>query len=492
MNKNDLTLEELFIAAKKSKDFTRIERSINGTKIYLSYFATLVDHEIIQKSILPYLNSSFLKNIDDISDKLPIEDITFTVDVKEISLKLYKGHVILQNEHSSNECILLNIHNATLGLRERNDAENEFSVIGPKVGFVEDLDTNLNLLRKKVNSPKLVIEEMIIGNMSKTRVAIVYLDGITNEQHINTVRQRLKNFDFDIIFDTSVLEQIIRDHKHTPFPLLLSTERIDRIVYTLVNGQVTIFSDGSPNAISGPATLLDFFISPEDYYLNWVLGSFFRLIRILGILFSVFSSSIYVAVLTFHYEVIPKDLLGPLIESRANVPFPPVLEVLFLETTIELLREAGARLPTKVGQTLGIVGGIVIGQAAVAAALTSNVLLIIVSLSALASFTTPIIAMGNTIRILRFFFIVFSAFLGGFGIIIGIMFLLGHLFRLKSFGSPYMVPLYPFRRNSLADSFIRSPLSAINKRPPYLRPKHLKKFYVKETRIHKGDLSDEE
>jgi hypothetical protein len=492
MKKNDLTLEELFIAAKKSKDFTRIERSIDGTKIYLSYFTTLVDHEIIQKSLLPYLNSPFLKNIDDLSDKLPIEDISFTEDVKEISLKLYKGHVILQNEQSPNVCILLNIHNATLGLRQSNDAENEFSVIGPKMGFVEDLDTNLNLLRKKVNSHKLVIEEMIIGSMSKTRVAIVYLDGITNEQNINTVKQRLQNFNFDVIFDTSILDQLIRDNKNTPFPLLMSTERIDRIIYTLINGQVAIFSDGSPNAISGPATLLDFFISPEDYYLNWVLGTFFRVIRILGVLFSVFSSSIYVAVLTFHYEVIPKDLLGPLIESRANVPFPPFLEAFFLEITIELLREAGARLPTKVGQTLGIVGGIVIGQAAVAAALTSNVLLIIVSLSALASFTTPIIVMGNTIRILRFFFITAAAFLGGFGIIIGVMFLLGHLFRLKSLGSPYMVPLYPFRRNSLADSFIRSPLSVQNKRAPFLRPKQLIRFYVKESRTHKGDLNDEE
>jgi hypothetical protein len=194
---------------------------------------------------------------------------------------------------------------------------------------------------------------------------------------------------------------------------------------------------------------------------------------------------------TFHYEVIPVDLLGPLIKSRANVPFPPLLEVLFLEMTIELLREAGARLPTKIGQTLGIVGGIVIGQAAVAAALTSNILLIIVALSALSSFTTPTITMSNTIRLLRFPFIIMSSLLGGLGIIIGFAVLLCHLFKLKSFETPYMVPLYPFRRNNFQDSFIRSPFRKLNKRPDYLRTKETIKFSPKEKNKQKEDINDE-
>ncbi|MBJ3792289.1 spore germination protein, partial [Bacillus sp. OA1] len=200
------------------------------------------------------------------------------------------------------------------------------------------------------------------------------------------------------------------------------------------------------------------------------------IIRIFGVVFSIFSTPIYVAILTYHYEIIPMDLLGPIVSSRANVPFPPVLEVIFLEITIELLREAGARLPTKIGQTLGIVGGIVIGQASVEAALTSTILLIIVSLSALASFTTPIFKMSNTIRLLRFPFILAASLWGGFGIILSIALLLTHLMRLKSLGTPYMVPLYPFRWSDYTDSFIRSSYKNTTNRLRYLKPKILERY----------------
>jgi len=495
VDQNTLTFEELMTLAKKSRDFSQIENRVNETKVLISYFSTLVNHELMQTSFLSNLNvkdeNLKIKSLKDLQELLPLSEMSITKDLSEIENKLYKGQLIVQIENDTSEFLLININSCQTGLRQFNDSENEFSVVGPKMGFVEDIDTNMNLLRRKINSPKLVIEEILIGSLSKTRVMIVYMDGITSEQHINTVRERLADIDIDIVWDTSLLDQVIRDNQNTPFPLYLSTERIDRITYTIVSGQIAIFSDGTPYAISGPSTLFDFFISPEDYYLNWVLGSFFRFIRIMGVFFSIFTSSIYVAVLTFHYEVIPKDLLGPLIESRANVPFPPILEVIFLELTIELLREAGARLPTKVGQTLGIVGGIVIGQAAVAAALTSNILLIIVALSALSSFTTPIFVMSNTIRVLRFVFIILASFLGGLGIILGFVFLLAHLFRLKSFGTPYLVPLYPFRRNALADSFIRSSFKFINKRPEYLRPRDPLKYGVKKKKKTKGDLSDE-
>jgi hypothetical protein len=492
---NNISFEQLIKTAKKSVDFSQITRSINGTKINIYFFSTLIDHEVMQRSLLPYLSSLVedqkIKIKNHICNNLPIEEILITNKVKDIEDKLHKGHVLIQIEDEPQEYILININNSSDGLRTFNDSENEFSVIGPKMGFVESLNTNMYLLRRKVNAPILVMEELIIGTMSKTRVMIVYLDGITNEHHVKTVKQRLNDLDFDIVWDTSVLDQIISDNSNTPFPLYLSTERIDRVTYALINGQVAIFSDGSPSVISGPSTLLDFFISAEDYYYNWVLGSFFRMIRIFGVFFSIFSSSLYVALTTYQYVIIPTDLLGPLIESRANVPFPPFIEVIFLEVTIELLREAGARLPTKVGQTLGIVGGIVIGQAAVAAALTSNVLLIIVALSALASFTTPNVTMSNTIRLLRFPFILMASLFGGLGIIFGFVLLLGHLFRLRSFETPYMVPLFPFRKSIFGDSFIRSPFSKINKRAPFLRPKQLLKYQPKEKKRNKGGINDE-
>ncbi|MGQ0437282.1 spore germination protein [Bacillus sp. B-TM1] len=253
-----------------------------------------------------------------------MEDIVITKDTEEIESKLNQGFVIIQLKKTDELCALINVENASLGIRENNETENEFSVVGPKIGFVENIDVNIHLLRKQIVTSNLIFEEITIGTMSKTKVVFFYLNDVTNPRHVNTVRERLEKIDFDVIFDSSQIDQIITDNSNTPFPLFLSTERIDRVIYALINGQVAIMSNGSPYAITGPATIMDFFMSPEDYYLPWIIGSFFRIIRIFGVVFSIFSTPIYVAILTYHYEIIPMDLLGPIVSSRANVPFPPV------------------------------------------------------------------------------------------------------------------------------------------------------------------------
>ncbi|HEK9098825.1 spore germination protein [Bacillus pfraonensis] len=459
-------------------DFKQFSPSEHSDFLFISYYSTLIEGEKFQRVLLASIQRNIhnINTLEQLRSCIPLEDIIITDDVEEIELKLNQGFVVIQLRETDVLCALINVENASLGLRENNETENEFSVVGPKIGLVENIDVNIHLLRKQIVTSNLIFEEITVGSMSKTKVLIFYLNGVTNPEHINTVRERLGNIDFDVVFDSSQIDQIITDNSNTPFPLFLSTERIDRVIYALINGQVAIMSNGSPYAITGPATIMDFFISPEDYYLPWIIGSFFRIIRIFGVIFSIFSTPIYVAVLTYHYEIIPMDLLGPIVSSRANVPFPPVLEVIFLEITIELLREAGARLPTKIGQTLGIVGGIVIGQASVEAALTSTILLITVSLSALASFTTPIFKMSNTIRLLRFPFIFAASLWGGFGIILSIVFLLTHLMRLKSLGTPYMVPMYPFRKSDYADNFIRSSYKNTTNRLRYLKPKVLKRY----------------
>jgi hypothetical protein len=221
-----------------------------------------------------------------------------------------------------------------------------------------------------------------------------------------------------------------------------------------------------------PTTLVEFFSSFEDYFLNWVLASFFRLIRLFAVAFSILVTPVYVATLSYHYELIPTDLMNTLVTSRRDIPLPPILEAFFLELTIELLREAGARLPTKVGQTIGIVGGIVIGTASVEAGLTSNVLLIIVALAALASFTTPVYKMGNAIRLLRFPFLFFAELWGLLGIVLCFCFLMTHLIRLTSLNRPFLEPLYPPRRTDLKDSLIRLPFNKQSLRPQALRTKN--------------------
>ncbi|WP_054024503.1 spore germination protein [Bacillus sp. FJAT-28004] len=472
-------IAELKKIVKQSSDFNTIQISIESHRLSISYFKTLIDEKSLQSNvILPLQNralDSEFRQLEDLKAWIPIEDVEITDQAEDVQAKLLKGYAVAALDEDDRKHALIPISNRE-GFRKTNDTENEFSVVGPKVGFVEDIDTNIGLLRRQINIPTLVVKEIMIGSTSKTRVAIVYIDGVTNKQYVQTVEQRLKQIDYDVIFDTSQLDQFISDNSLTPFPLFLSTERRDRVVYALINGQVAFISDGSPYFVTGPSTLFDFFLSPEDYYLPWILGSFFRMIRIFGVIFSLFATSMYIAITTFHYEVIPRDLLEPLIFSRKNVPFPPLLEVLFLEITIEFLREAGARLPTKIGQTLGIVGGIVIGQATVLAGLTSNILVIIVAFSALASFATPIYKMSNAIRFLRFPLIVASSIWGAPGLFIGLGFLLVHLTRLTSLGVPYIVPINPLRIQDLKDSFIRPSYQFTNDRPRYLRPNSLVRY----------------
>jgi spore germination protein KA len=487
-------LEQLLKFSGQSSDFRTTTILLCKQEVNIFYYSTLIDAKLMQQHLILVMQNrsldSEIKEIEDFKAWIPINDIEITDKLTNIQSKLLKGYALVQLHENDPKCALVNLADKH-GFRENNDTENEFSVVGPKVGFVEDLDTNIRLLRAQINIPNLIIKEIIVGTTSKTKVAIIYIDGVTNKQHIQTFEQRLTDIDHDVVFDSSVLDQIISDNSLTPFPLFVSTERRDRVVYSLISGQVAVISDGSPYFVTGPSTLFDFFISPEDYYLPWILGSFFRLIRIFGVFFSLFATSMYVAITTFHYEVIPKDLLSPLIFSRQNVPFPPFFEVLFLEITIEFLREAGARLPTKIGQTLGIVGGIVIGQAAVEASLTSNILLILVALSALASFTTPIYKMSNAIRFLRFPIIILAAIWGGIGIFIGVGFLFVHVIRLKSLGDPYAVPIFPLRIMSFKDSFIRSSFQILNKRPQHLRTKSSVRYLPKKQVKQKNDLDEE-
>ncbi len=471
------TESEVFAKANKSSDFTTLSPLEKNNLLFISFYNTMIDPNILHQSVLPFLieKAADIKELSDLKKIIPIENIKIVKEPVMVEKAIHEGAIVIYFKDKKGEFALLNIGDHRLGQRETNDTQNEFSVIGPKVGFIEDLSTNLHLIRDHLNTSDLIFEEIIIGSRMRTKIVIAYLDGVTYPEYVNTVKQRLEELDIDVSYDNTQLEQLISDHTSTFFPLYITTERIDRTVGALVQGQVVLISDKSSYALIGPVSLMEFFSNPEDFYLPSIIASFFKLLRISGMLFSIFASAFYVAILSFHYEVVPKDLLGPIIFSRANVPFPPVAEVLFLEVTIDLLREAGARLPTKIGQTLGIVGAIVIGQATVEAALTSNILLIIIALAALSSFTTPIYKMSNAVRILRYPFIILASIWGGLGIYAGILLLIAHLARLKSFGVPFLLPIYPYRKGGLASSFVRPNYLKYSKRPWYLRPLSLRR-----------------
>ncbi|PGZ56271.1 spore germination protein GerIA [Bacillus anthracis] len=480
------SLQDLIEKLKKSSDFVNYHTSDDETMPYwISYYRPSLDGEKLQKYLMPTLLERPNASLEELKEHIPMSGITITNDLQKIEDMVLKGHAIVQVNQKDQKCMLANI--AIDNYRAPTPPLNESTVIGPQEGFVEDIDTNINLVRKRLPVLDLQTKEMIVGEFSKTKVVMMYLDNLAEKDNVDFLEESLRALEYDQINDSAYLQELMGEK--SIFPLYINTERTDRVTKALIDGKIAIFVDGSPSVLLTPVSYFDFFISPEDYNVSWMYATFSRILRLIAVLFSICATPLYVAVLNYHYELIPSDLLETLILSRAQVPFPPLIEALFLELAIDLLREAGARLPMKVGQTLGIVGGIVIGQASVQAGLTSNILLIIVALSALASFITPIYKMGNAVRLLRFPFLIFAEIGGLFGISLGFIFLFTHLFRLTSLRKPYAL-FYPTRQQSVKDSWIRFPLTMIDTRDVQARPQHVKKAAKGISTKHRSDFDD--
>lgn len=261
------------------------------------------------------------------------------------------------------------------------------------------------------------------------------------------------------------MEEIIEDSKFSPFPQLISTERPDSAASHIMQGRIAVVVDRSPNVLIGPAGFTTFLQSVDDYNIRWPIATFYRMLRFFAFLIATFLPALYIAVISFNYEIIPLDLLIPVGESRQRVPFPPLLEALLMEITLEMLREAGIRLPAPVGQTVGIVGGIVIGQAAVQAGIVSNIMVIVVAFTAIASFIIPNYHMASAVRLVRFLMMILAAMFGIVGIVVGLMCLIGHFLTLETLGVPYGAPLAPVRFLDWKDLFIRMPLYSMKRRP---------------------------
>jgi len=446
----------------------------NG-RVRLYFLQSMADRKLVYEEVIPKLRMLNLR--------------TVTIEQVEAGIGFSASHRLNRQEdviaallgggiyiHVQGEAFGIAIPSDGTSSRSISSPEIEANVLGPQLAFVESLDINIGIIRKYLPTAQLMHERVDVGRTMPTEVAILYLDGIADEENVNTLRQRISGLTVDGVTDSSILGQYIADNETSVFPLLQSTQRPDRVVASLRQGQIAVVVQGSPFVLLGPTNLLQFFQSPDDFYFRWGLATFIRLIRLVSMVLSLLLAPAYVASLTFHYELIPADLLMSLAQSRSRVPFPPLFEALLMEGIIELLREAGARLPTKVGQTIGIVGGIVIGQATVQAGFTSNILIIIVALGALASFIAPSYMLGSAVRVIRFPMILLAGTLGGIGIAIGFSFLLSHLFRQTSLGRPYLSPVYPLRISDLKDSFIRVPLSLISMRPYFLRTNRVKQF----------------
>jgi hypothetical protein len=356
--------------------------------------------------------------------------------------------------------------------RAIQESETESIILGPHEAFVEAASINQSLIRKKVKSAHLKSICLSAGEITKTTITVMYLEDIAPQAELTELIKRIEAIETHGILDTNMLVQMIDEHPYSPFPQFLTTERPDVIASKLLAGKIIGIVDESPYVFCAPVSFFDFFQSVDDYSQRWITGTFIRLLRFFALAITISFTAIYVSVTTFHYEMIPQPLLPSLIQSRSKVPFPPLIEALFLELVIELLREAGARLPTKIGQTIGIVGGIVIGQAAVEAGITSNILIIAVAVSAIASFVIPNYTMSASIRIVRFSFILLAGFWGNIGLIFGLGVLIVHLSTLTTLKTPYLIPISPTFLTDWLDTIIRAPYQLIKERPTQVNTKN--------------------
>ena len=349
--------------------------------------------------------------------------------------------------------------------RQVSEPEVESAVRGPREGFVENINVNLSLIRRRLRHPNLRVERQIIGDLSNTQVMILYIEGLAPKSVLEELRSRLGRIKLDGVLESNYLEELIADAPFSVFPQVDATERPDRVTAGLLEGRVALLTDGTPFALKLPMVFINYLQAVEDYYQNWILAFWLRLLRLLSLLIALLLPAVYVALTTYHQEMLPTSLAVSLAIQREHVPYPAVVEALVMQIIFEILVEAGLRLPKTLGQAVSIVGALVIGEAAVRAGLISEAMVIVVSATAISSFLFPAYSLSLVIRLLRIPMIILSASLGLFGIFVGIMLVLIHLVNLRSFGVPYLTGIAPFVSQSQRDIIMRAPWWKMLRRP---------------------------
>jgi len=384
-----------------------------------------------------------------------------------------KGMSQLADHVNCGDCAVLiegNTHALACSIRgwaERNVEEptSESVIRGPKEGFTETLRTNTALIRRRIKTPWLRVEQLKVGALSKTDVAVLYIKGVVNDKVVEEVRRRLERIDTDSIIGSGYIEELIEDAPYSPFPTILRTERPDKFAGNLFEGRVGLIIDGTPFALIVPATFTMFLTASEDYYSRYFIGSAIRFIRFLSFFISLTLPSLYVSATTFHQEMLPTPLILSIAAQREGVPFPAFVEALIMEVAFEILREASIRLPKIIGPAISILGVLIIGEAAVEAGIVSPIMVIIVAGTGIASFATPVFSLAIGIRMIRFPMMVLAGVLGVYGVFMGMSALLLHLAALRSFGTPFLEPLAPVIFSDIKDVLVRAPWWATRTRP---------------------------
>ena len=402
------------------------------------------------------------------SSLIPQNNITKETDFKNVIPKLNAGFSILFVE-SLKCCFCIE----TKGIKERSISKpiTESVVRGAHEGFIENLRTNTALIRKNINNENLIIEETELGNITKTKIAICYLNHITNDDLVCEVKFRLKNLDVDYILSTGQLEQFLKSSPSSIFPEAISTERPDKTCNYLLLGRIAILINGSPFSLIVPAVISDFLTSSEDYNLNYHYSNFLRLLRSIAFICALFIPSFYIAITMYHYELIPTELLYAIIASREAIPFPVFFEIIIMEIAFELLQEASIRVPGTFSTTVGIIGGLILGEAAVSANIVSPILIIVVAFAGTASFTIPDNSLRVSLRVTRFIYTILAYIAGFLGIALGIFINILLLSKQNSFGIDILAPYIPLNSLKNNQTLYLKPVWKREKRSQFLNTK---------------------
>jgi spore germination protein KA len=439
-------------------------------RVAIVYLEGIVDNQSIQEFLLESMMKDNEKEkvnehnaLELISeDMMAVSNVTFIHNWNDLFSALMAGDTLVLVDGIDQA-----LGAGTQGGEKRSIAESTTQMVvrGPKGAFTESIGTNKAMVRRIIKTPDLWTESFKIGRVTKTDVTLMYIHGIANDKVINEIRQRLNRIDIDSILESGYIEQLIEDETMTPFPTIYNTERPDVVAGNLLEGRIAIFVDGTPFVLLAPAVFIQFFQSAEDYYARFDIATSIRLLRIFMFLISLIAPATYVAVTTFHQEMVPTTLIVAIAAQREAAPFPAFVEALLMEVTFEILREAGIRLPKAIGAAVSIVGALVIGQAAVQASIVSPAMVIVVSITAIASFATPSFDMAISARLIRFLFMLGAATFGFYGIILVLLMMVVHLCSLRSFGVPYMAPFAPFIPVNNGDTVVRLPWWTLRQRP---------------------------
>jgi spore germination protein len=438
------------------------------------YIKGLVNEEQVNNNILRILElnkKDIQTNLFDAvyEEMIALAEINKSKKLDEVVKTLLNGDTVLLIDEYD-QAILLGTSGGEY--RAIEEPQSESVIRGSRSGFVENLKHNLALLRREIKDPNLRIDMLEIGKHSNQKIAVCYIEGQAKTEIIDEVVRRLKTFNIDFAPDSGFVEQWIEDSNLSPFPQILDTERPDRVAYNLLKGKIGVIVEGSPFALLMPITIGDSLKSIEDYNQRWLISTALRLLRFVSFYMTLFLPALYVALVSYHPELIPTQLLFTITASREGLPFPSLVEALIIVLFYEILQEAGTRLPRKIGQTIGIVGGIVIGEIAVQAGIVTPLMVIIISLTAISAFTLPNYSLAIGLRVIRFGAIFAATALGLYGIILIFITIHIHLANLKSIGIPYSAPFAPNTLWDLKNVVIRAPITTLAKRQlqPFLEP----------------------